>query len=222
LAPGETATVSYTVKVTAAPGEFIEGDSAYVCGVKHGCRGIYVRRTLSESEQSVIIEVIEQLRKEGTKLTMINLVNEIYKRAFNVADVFKTTSVNDIATGGDGVFVSSTEHKIGSKASSVLNPNESAYYRQMLADGLYGGYRVYSGHLQGDRTRLLKEHNLVVGDILIGRTSSAERVYIYIGNSTFLNLTDGIVEVTDFSKLCENILYYGRDFAVLRPSAVMN
>ncbi len=221
VAAGESAVVSYTVRVNEdAEGTLIYGTDATVGGVPVKCPGIYVRRTLTEAEKEAIIAAVEELRTEGTSLTELALVNEIYKRALGIDnDIFLTTDADEVMTGEGGVFVTSS-HKIGSKAATEINPDTSAYYRSMLAEGLYGGYRVYSGQLKNDRTRLLGDQNLVVGDILIGRTSSAIRVFIYLGDSTFVQLhgTTELPEASSFSTICENIMYFGRDFAVLRPS----
>ena len=88
--------------------------------------------------------------------------------------------------------------------------------------------RLYSANLKNDRTRLVREENLVIGDVLIGRTSQAIRVFIYTGNSTWIILhetngdrTNILTAAASFTTICENILYFGRDFAILRPSFVV-
>lgn len=225
---GATVKVSYTVKVGDLPdGTAIASNDAKIGGVAYRCATIYVRRTLTAAEQEEVIDAIATLKTEGVALDKLALVNEIYKRALGIEnDIFLTTDISEVMTGEDGVFITST-HKIGSKAATEINTDESAYYRSMLADGLYGGYRVYSGQLKHDRTRLVMEQNLVVGDIIVGRTSSAERIFMYVGDATLICLySTSTIELfstaSSFSTICENIMYYGRDFAVLRPSMVLD
>lgn len=230
LAPGETVTLSYAVKVNedTKDGALIFGTDAIVGGIPVKCPGIYVKRTLTESEQERLLEAIEEIRKENTTLIGLEIVNEAYKRTLGIDyDIFKTTDADEVMAGEDGVFVAST-HKFSSKYCTEINTDESAYYRSMMADGLYGGMRVYSANLKNDRTRLVREENLVIGDVLVGRTSSAIRVFIYTGNSTWIILHDAdgdgrgdFTAPSSFATICENILYFGRDFAVLRPSFVV-
>ena len=219
---GETVTVSYTVRVNnVADGTLIDGLDGTVGGVKHRCAAIRVKNTLTASEQAAIKAAVEELKNEGTTLTKLALVNEIYRRALGVENVFATTNVNNVMRDGtESVFAKSTQ-KSGSKYLSCLRTDET-YYSRMLVDHLYGGMRFDSSAKLYDRTKLLKPHNLVVGDILIGRTSSAERVYIYVGGGELLLLDSGVGDPVNFQKLSENIMYFGRDFAVLRPSYVMD
>ena len=97
---------------------------------------------------------------------------------------------------------------------------KTTYYSSMLVDHLYGGIRFDSSAKLYDRTKLLKPHNLVVGDILIARSSSAENVYIYLGDGILVSLNNGVGKASDFKTLSERIMYFGRDFAVLRPSYI--
>jgi hypothetical protein len=99
--------------------------------------------------------------------------------------------------------------------------NEDTYYKRMLVDHLYGGMRVDSAAKLFDRTKMLKPHNLIVGDILMARTNSAENVYIYIGDGYLINITNGVGVEADFDNLSQRIMFYGRNFAVVRPSFVI-
>lgn len=219
--PGETVTVSYVVRVNnVADGTLIDGRDATVGGVKHRCAAIRVKNTLTATQQTAIKSAVEALKNEGSTLSKLAMVNEIYRRALGVENIFADTNVNNvIREGSESVFATSTV-KNGTRYLSCLRTTETAYSR-MLVDHLYGGMRFDSSAKLYDRTKLLKEHNLVVGDILIGRTASAEYVYIYVGDGQLIALNSGVGSAADFKGLSERIMYYARDFAVLRPSYVI-
>ena len=218
---GERVTVSYSVRVKGdlADGTVIGSRDATVGGVMHRCADVRVKKTLTEAEQNAIIAAIEAIKSEGTSLTKLELVNEIYRRALGVAPFTSTNANEVIRDGEDSVFAKSSVTHNG-KNLSTLRTDET-YYSRMLVDHLYGGMRFYSANKLYDRTRLLKAHNLIVGDVLIARSSSAENVYIYAGDGNLILLNSGVGAAADFTSLAERILYYGRDFAVLRPSQVM-
>ena len=223
---GETVRVSYTVSVNnVSDGTVIDGRDATVGGVAHRCAAIRVKNTLTMTEQQAIQAAIDELREEKSTLTGLELVNEIYKRALSKLEVFGDTSVNSVMDEGtESVFVKTATVHNG-KNMNKLN-SEDSYYKQMLVDHLYGGQRLDSASKLYDRTKMLKTHNLVVGDVLIARTNSAESVYIYYGDGMLVNLTGGFGTldvfdyVVDFGNLAERILFFGRNFCVLRPSYV--
>ena len=218
---GEVVSVSYTVRVgDVADGTLIDGRDATVGGVSHRCAATRVKNTLTESERNAIISAIDELRAEGTTLGGLALVNEIYKRALGIDKVFAETDANKVMRDGEESVFAESSKKNGGKYLSKLQSTET-YYSSMLVDHLYGGMRFDSSDNQNDRTKLLKEHNLVVGDVLIGRTSSSVNIYIWAGDAGFILLNSGVGTAPDFTTLAERILYYGRDFAVLRPSFVI-
>ncbi len=217
---GEAVSVSYTVQIgDLADGTLIDGRDGRVGGVMHRCAAIRVKKTLTGEQQTAINAAIEELRSEGSTLSKLELVNEIYKRALGIEGIFTDTDVNSVMRDGDeSVFATSTK-KNNSKYLSKLRTDET-YFSSMLVDHLYGGMRFDSSGKLYDRTRLLKTHNLIVGDVLIARSSSAENVYIYAGDGNLILVNSGIGATADFATLSERIMYYGRDFAVLRPSFV--
>ncbi len=217
----ETVTVSYTVRVAGdAPyGAVIYGTDASVGGVSIKCPEIEVRRTLTVSEEEKLLVAYREMIDEGSLLLGLEFVNELYNRAFGIADIFATTNPDEVMRGEDGVFTESTV-KIGGKYASELN-TESVYYRNMLADGQYGGYRVYTKNNQNDRTRMLTEYNVAIGDILVRRMSSSTYIYLCIGEGVLVNLSVAERTEADFPLLCEKLLYCGRDYAILRPSMVI-
>ncbi|MBR2930926.1 MAG: DUF11 domain-containing protein [Clostridia bacterium] len=219
---GEVGSVSYTVRVDedAKDGMLIDGVDGRVEGVLHRTAATRVKKTLDKSEGDAILRALAQLRNEGTELTGLELINEIYKRALGVADIFRDGTVSSVLRDGEESVFAESEKVNNKKSLSKLRYDES-YYSSMLVDHLYGGMRFDSSDKLHDRTRLLREHNLVAGDVLLARTSSSEYVYVWGGDGVLYNLTSGISEVADFGQLAERLLYYGRDFAVLRPSYIL-
>ena len=214
---GRSLSVSYTVTVGADVeyGTMIGGEYATVGGVKVRCPAIEVKRTLSADEQSALLNAIEELKAEGTTLTGIELVNEIYRRATGVTGIFATTDTDAIFTGDDGILMT---------YKSKYRPNDSnTLYRRMMVSHLYGGWRIQSNDLfEGDRTRQVREQNLVVGDVILGATSSSIGVLMYVGGDRYITLTSGFgVDSIDILTRGERFLGYARYCAVLRPSMVI-
>lgn len=216
---GETVTVSYTVRVNEeiADGTLIDNRDATVGGVMHRCAAIRVKRTLTEGEQAAVSAAIEALKAKGTSLSGLALVNEIYKRALGIEGIFADTNADSVMRdGSESVFATSS--KVNNKKNLSKLQSAETYYSGMLVDHLYGGMRFDSSEKTHDRTRLLREHNLVIGDVLIARKSSAVNVYIYAGDGSLILLNSGVGDSVNFTTTAETIMYYGRDFAVLRPS----
>ena len=222
IGPGQTVQVSYTVSVNNVPnGTVIDGNDAKVGGVMHRCAAIKVMNTLTATEQQAIKDALDALALENTTLKGLELVNEIYKRALGKSDVFKHIDVNDVMDGCDDSIFYQTATVYSGKPMDKLR-NEDTYYKRMLVDHLYGGQRVDSAAKLYDRTKMLKPHNLIVGDVLVARTNAAESVYIYIGDGYLINLTNGVGVEADFANLSQRIMFYGRNFAVVRPSFVID
>ena len=222
IGPGQTVQVSYTVSVNNVPdGTVIDGNDATVGGVMHRCAAIKVKNTLTATEQQAIKDALDALALENTTLKGLELVNEIYKRALGKSGVFKHTDVNDVMDGCDDSIFYQTATVYNKYNMDKLRNNET-YYKSMLVDHLYGGQRVDSAAKLYDRTKMLKPHNLIVGDVLVARTNAAESVYIYIGDGYLINLTNGVGVEADFANLSQRIMFYGRNFAVVRPSFVID
>lgn len=221
IGPGQTVQVSYTVSVSNVPdGTVIDGNDAKVGGVMHRCAAIKVMNTLTATEQQAIKDALDELALENTTLKGLELVNEIYKRALGKSDIFKHTDINDVMDGCDDSIFYQTATTYSGKPMNKLRDNNT-YYKSMLVDHLYGGQRVDSAAKLYDRTKMLKPHNLIVGDVLVARTNAAESVYIYIGDGYLINLTNGVGVEADFDNLSQRIMFYGRNFAVVRPSFVI-
>ncbi len=220
---GETVEVSYVVRVNddTAEGFLIDGNDATVGGVMHRCAAIRVKNTLTSEQQQALLKAIDELREEGATGGKLVFVNAIYERAFGISSIFDDTVIDNVVReGSEAIFATSSKYNGTGKYLSKLRTDET-YYSSMLVDHLYGGIRFDSADKMYDRTRLLKTQNMIIGDVIIARASSAEYIFMYIGNDQYIELgSSKIGSPIDFGTCGERLLYYGRDFAVLRPSYV--
>ena len=103
------------------------------------------------------------------------------------------------------------------ESGSLRKLAESGYYADMIAPSQYGGRTVKnSDRFLGERTRLTRERNLIVGDILYLQGSSSYGLYLYLGEGRLLNLAAGLAP-KDLEERLEVTLGWPM-FAVLRPS----
>ena len=219
----ESIDVSYTVKVktTAASGAAISADKATIGGVLFKTYTTYVGRTLTAAEQAKIVQAIKDIRAEGTTLKDLALVNEIYKRALGVNNIFASTNFLTVTEGSEGIFTSSGL-ELTSEGAQPYTLRDSGKYRNMLAPSLFGGRLLSTAHQDGRRTRLPIEDNFVVGDVILGRTLSSTVIFMYIGDGQFVIIGNGIsYDSLDASTRMERLLGYGYYFAVARPSLAL-
>ncbi len=213
-------TFSYIVKVNnnATLGDSIQSTDSTVGGVNVICPKVYINRTLTVQEQNRIIETFNNIKTNGTANTGLALVNEIYNQSFGTNNVFADTDFLTVTEGTDGTF------KITAQVNSndYYTLNNGSKYHAMMVPTLYGG-RFYYGTQRTDRTRLARPHNIMVGDVLIRRTSQEYQVYIYIGGDYFINITKGIstdtLNITRRLEYCLATQYY---YAVYRPAFNMD
>ena len=183
----------------------LDSNSSTVCGVPVSATPIFVGRTLSEEEQNELVDAAFRLVEEGND-TGIILANKIYKEAFGV----EILSASDLESLRNEIFL---PHG-GVKKLAI-----EGHYAEMLAPTLYGGKNVInSERFLGERTRMLWERNLVVGDILFLQGKTTKGVYIYIGEGKMLDLQK-LTERDAFERL-EDALGWN-EFAILRPSLVL-
>ncbi len=204
LAPGEEKLVSYTVKVsdTATRGSAITfSANSTVGGVPVRSTAVYVGNTLTADEQARLVEIVNAAKSSGK--TGVALANLIYEQLLGVEDILGY----DIADLRDGIFTNSgSNYKIAT----------SGKYSYMIAPSLYGGKVVVnSDRFDGERTRLPREHNLVVGDILYLHSDTAGYLYIYVGNGEMIDLQK--LTVRDVNERLEETIGWQR-FVILRPS----
>lgn len=212
---------SYTVKVAddAPAGAKIVSSGTTIADVAMDCPAITVANTLTADEQAAILEAAKALKAEGTTLTGIALVNEIYKRA-GIADVtFADTDYETIANGENGILVPTAVS--GGYQRYELAPVGNTY-RDMIAPSLYGGMYLDTPKDQLDRTRLAYQDDLVIGDVIIGRYTSGYSAYIYLGGDYLVqlsNLGNDTKTVDDRLAYIPSWRYF---YAVLRPSMLID
>ena len=207
---GEKKEISYTVKVGSnVPNNKIESKSAKVGGVSVRSSDIFVAKTLTSAQQQAIINAVKSLSTSSK--TGLELANEIYKVALGVDKVFEHTTL-------------STFH------SQLVVDNALAdnQYGAMAAPSLYGG-RNFQCEDDGKHGRLVKmarEDHLIVGDIIFGRTSSTNNLFIYLGDGICWSLTTNKIDTYNSSTVhvntrLEYIFGYKNYWAILRPSMNM-
>ena len=207
---GEKKEVSFTVKVGASvPDNKIESKSAKVGGVSVRSSDIFVAKTLTSAQQQAIINAVKSLSTSSK--TGLELANEIYKVALGVDKVFEHTTL-------------STFHS-QLVVDKALADNQ---YGAMVAPGLNGGrnFNCDDSGKYGELSRLPREHNLIVGDIIFGRTSSTNNIFIYLGDGICWSLTANKIDTYNSSTVhvntrLEYIFGYKNYWAILRPSMNM-
>ena len=218
----ERVKISYTVKVNAdVPyGTVIQSTDSTVGGVTVKCAPVQVKRSFTAAEQAAMIEKVKQLRSDGSNtLTGLALANEIYKAATGET-LFASTDIEAVAEGADGIFA---KWKMSTETTKrqLYKVNTGSRYQKLVAPTLYGGYRMFTPQWQHDRTRLPQEHDLQVGDLLIGRTLSSRVIMMYLGQELgFVNLNKATLDADTVAVALrlERLHGYGYYFAILRPS----
>ncbi len=216
----ETVELTFTVKVNAdaKDGAVIANDGAMVGGVSFKTYKTVVKNTLTAEEQQALINAFNELKSEGTTLTGLALVNEIYRRALGVDTIFESVDVSYVMENStDGVF---TPEGLGplNNGKQAHKTNNGSKYNQLLAGSIYGGRGLASAPNEGIRTRLGTQEHLVVGDIFIGRTSSSTVMYIYLGGDTFVSLSTLKDDTVTIGQRLERGPAYSYYYAALRPS----
>ena len=210
------ASVSYTAKVktNVAYGTKIQSTESFVGGVRVKCEPITVGKKLTAAEQTALIAAFNTAKEKGTDLTGLALVNELYKQATGVENVFATTDFAEVTRGEDGCFKFYMTYS--NKTIYQLNPAGS--YAKLLAPSLYGGYRLWASEFANDRTRLARVQDLQIGDVLLGKTSSAEVVMLYLGEDIgFINMGTLAADTVSTANRLERLLAYGNYYAIMRP-----
>jgi uncharacterized repeat protein (TIGR01451 family) len=214
--------VSYTVQVNAdVPyGTVIQSTESYVGGITVKCAPIQVRSTLTAAQQQALIDAVKALQNGDNTATGLALVNKLYYEATGIENILDTTDHATLCEGTDGIFAKkqmSTE----STKRQIFKVNTGSKYQQLVAPTLYGGYRMFTPLWQHDRTRLPQEHDLQVGDLIVGRTLSSRVIMMYLGQEQgFVKLTTATLDADTVAPALrlERLHGYGYYFAILRPS----
>ena len=210
------ASVSYTAKVkdTVAYGTKIQSTESYVGGVRVKCEPITVGKKLTPVQQSALIDAFNKAKTEGTSLTGLALVNELYKQATGVENVFASTDFATVTRGENGCF----KFYMTYSNKSIYQLNPAGSYAKLLVPSLYGGYRLWASEFANDRTRLARVQDLQIGDVLLGKTSSAELVMLYLGEDVgFINMGTLAADTVTAAARLERLLAYGNYYAIMRP-----
>jgi len=210
----EKASVTYKIKVNenASFDTFIDNSKATVGGVMVRCPDVLIKHSLTAEEQENIKEAIKTL-VAAEKYSGPELANQIYKTAIGVDDLlydYDNNGILEIEDVQNGTFMQTTYN-----STNGFKINHNTAYGQMVAGNLYGGRKYNAPVFSGECTPMAKKHNIMVGDILIGRTLSSMVIYIYDGEN-FINLTTRISYEPDTRLM--KVLGYGNNYAVLRPS----
>lgn len=224
----QTKTISYTVKVkdNVEYGTAIKADKATVGGVKLFCNQTEVRRTLNAQERLAIVNAINNLKVQGTTLTNIELVNQIYSTALNGKVAFAESEFSNVL-GDVGVANSIFETTNNIKYYLRIN---SEIFKAIGLKTLYGGEGYYESYTvpfrpelsSYSRTEVVTEHNLIEGDVVLFVSNQINQTFMYIGNNSFVNLTNGIeYDDLDFTTRCVRLLET-TVYCVLRPSMAFN
>ena len=205
---GEKKEISYTIKVGASvPNNKIESKSAKVGGVSVRSSDIFVAKTLTTAQQQAIINTVKSL--SGSSKKNLELLNEIYKTALGVDKVFEYTTLSSLH--GEMYEKKSGDSKYSFKDN---------IYSDMAAPSLYGGrnFQCDDDGKHGRLVKLAREHHLIVGDVLFGRTSSDNYVYIYLGDGVLWSLSTNKADTIDVNSRLERAFGYKNYWAILRPS----
>lgn len=204
LQPYEERKISYTVKVSEtaeAESTILCTDSSLVGGVATKAPAVFVGRTLTAQEQAQLQTIVSASTATGDKVA---LANEIYEQLLGIENIFGA----DISALKNGIFLTSGSMK------AIATEGK---YGAMIAPSLYGGKAVLnSDRFLGERTRLPREKNLIVGDILyLQGSGSTFGLYIYMGEGKMLDLKT--LNERDLNERLDNTIGW-QMFAVLRPS----
>ena len=210
VAANERIKISYTVKVASdtKKGDIIESKNATVGGVPVRCADIVVNNMLTKEEGQKVKDAILKLDSSDA-VKGLEAVNAIYKEALNKEAVFADTDFATVYSGENGVF----------NLEDITVKKESTYSK-MLVPTMYGGLG-FGTEGWGERTLLAREHNIVVGDVIILQNDDTSEVYIYAGDGAFYDLTEGVKQDTfTAQRRLEKCLGTSGCYAILRPSFI--
>lgn len=213
---GGRVSVGYTAKVKAgtAYGTLIQSAESTVGGVSVKCEPIRVGKKLTAAQQTALIDAYKKIKANGTSLGSIALLNELYRQATGVENIFTATSFAAATRGTTGFF----KEYATVDGKSVYQRNPDSEYAKLAIPGVYGGYRVWAEEFAGDRTRLPKTQDLQIGDVIFGKTLSAEALYLYLGEEIGLVILPGMSAPTvSTATRLERFLAYGYYFVAMRP-----
>ena len=210
------ASVSYTAKVKTdvAYGTKIQSTESYVGGVRVKCEPITVGKKLTTEQQSALIDACQDVLANGSSLSGLALVNELYKQATGIENIFGTNDFLTVTEGSEGCF----KYYMTYSNKNIYQLNTAGDYAALLVPSLYGGYRLWASEFANDRTRLARVQDLQIGDVLLGRTSSSQAIFIWLGEDMgFMSMSTKAMDTTAPAARLERLLAYGYYYAIMRP-----
>lgn len=216
---GETATVSYVVKVNAdAPiGALIGNDAGTVGGVLAKCPRNYVGTTLTEAQQAALQDAIAN--NADSSLRGMALANAIYSKLEGYENLLADNAATVIS-------------KLFRQAGAFYYIEwEANAYRDAIAPSMFGGryvpqrdtsVKLAEQVIRHENNRIRKADlvYMMVGDIYIASVdvdSSETALYMYTGDG-LLNLNTGkLIPAAEADTHLMPFIAYNR-FVLLRPS----
>lgn len=215
----ETLEVSYKVRVNQTidlDNATVYSESGKVGGVLTNCPAVQIKKTLTAKQQEKLINTANSF--VFTSNNPVENANKIYNDAFSVKNILSVRTMEDLANGLYDVRSDCDwENRYDLKTTGDL--------ANMVAPSLYGGRKLFANPFQCKidgpyyRTRFVREHNLITGDIIARFDKESSVLYLYVGGN-LLDLSTG-QKVEDVSKCLEKLLASQIYFTVLRPSTIM-
>jgi uncharacterized repeat protein (TIGR01451 family) len=209
LAPRAEAQIFYTVRVTDGEIGKIRDTGATVCGVKHSTGDIIVRNSLSDGEKAAISASAASLvSDESASVFGAELANAIYSSA-GVKPILESLDLSEVERE---IFV----------AEEFFVLREESKYAKTIPDGLFGGRALQTQNLysatckaSSARVRLVREHDLMGGDLIMVKNTEDIELYLYTGDAIF-DLIKKIECEKPYKAWLESLIAARHYFVVLR------
>ena len=224
-----TTTLEYTVKVsdTATAGTLIVSDQTTINGV--------FLSTITNTVSGYTADKLTAVANEAKSATADGADDplDIVKNIYSELDADFLNDYDSVQALLDDLIDSENNTK---KTETEVS--------KMIAPNLFGGYSIRTGWTKDyQRTRLVAEANLAVGDVIVADWTDANNnsnslIYVYVGDNTLISITSisDVIEVktltigddiwnaaskSESPNYLVSLISYNR-FAVLRPSMVVN
>lgn len=214
ISANKTVTLTYKVKVSdsATSGTLIKSASTKVNGVEINDLTITVSGYSTAQLADVAVKAKTYASSAKTFTDPILMAKKLYQEALGVTLFDETTAVSVLSQLID---TSTDTCRTDTDISEMLVPN------------LYGGLDIKSGYIKDcERTRLVIEDYLEVGDIIVAEYDGNSVVYVYVGNSTLIGIdstgdvcTTYTIDGNEYAakNILVTLIAYDR-YAILRPS----
>ena len=210
LKSGESKSVKYAVRIdeNCVSGTRLDLSNAEINGMKTGNTPVLVGNTLTQDEQESITALkISSLsaKSEGA------LIAEIYLSALSKS--LQAPSPSELLSA---VFLPVGDAE---EARGVTPGVTGSAFSRAFVSGMYGGKNCFSDN-NGDRTRKIRNLNLIPGDIVAfspdGKKAAA---FVYLGQGEAAVILSGKAVKADSAGLLDK-LFGQYCFCVIRPSFI--